>query len=162
MTTVENVLLAFQGADQGAGSLISSLGTQMLGMGKSVDSVGARFKQMGLDVKGAMMMAGGAALGTGYLYFLQQAAQSAASSEQNWGKFTVALGYTGMEIANVRKEYGDMVNSIQANTGRMKGDIINALGDLARVGVRDKTIMQQSAESIAALAYLSGLYKTYW
>lgn len=155
MTTVENVLLAFQGADQGAGSLLSSLGTQMLGLGNSLDSATARFKNMGLEAKGALMMAGGAALGTGYLYFLNQAAQAAASSEQNWGKFTVALGYTGMEIANVRKEYASMVSSIQANTGRMKGDIINALGDLARVGVRDKTIMQQSAESIAALSYLT-------
>ncbi len=155
MTTVENVLLAFQGADQGAGSLIGSLGTQMLGLGNSVDSASARFKKMGLEAKGAMMMAGGAALGTGYLYFLQQAAQAAASSEQNWGKFTVALGYTGMEIAAVKSAYGDMVTSIQQNTGRMKGDIINALGDLARVGIRDKAIMQQSAESIAALTYLT-------
>lgn len=156
MTTVENVLLAFQGADQGAGSLISSLGTNMLGLGRNVDDVGNRFKKMGVDVKGAMMMASGAAIGAGYVYFLQQAAQAAAAGEQNWTRFAVSMGATGMQTTAFREQYGALVTEVHNSTGRMKGDIVNTFADLAKAGVRSNEVLKGSVEAMSGVAMLTG------
>jgi hypothetical protein len=156
MTTVENVLLAFQGADQGAGSLISSLGTNMLGLGRNVNDVGNRFKKMGVDVKGAMMMASGAAIGTGYVYFLQQAAQAAAAGEQNWTRFAVSMGATSMQTTAFREQYGALVTEVHNSTGRMKGDIVNTFADLAKAGVRSNEVLKESVEAMSGVAMLTG------
>ncbi|MCE7699643.1 MAG: hypothetical protein K8E24_012820, partial [Methanobacterium paludis] len=133
-----------------AQSHAGSFGQGIVDTGSKVDALKSKISQLGPE----MAMAGTAGL-AGLTLFYKSAVDAAASSEQVWGRFSVALGKTGLDIASVKAEYSGMVDSIQNDTGRMKGDITNALADIARVGVTNKSVMQASVESIGALTYLT-------
>jgi hypothetical protein len=114
-----------------------------------MDQLGISTKQLGMG----MVVTGGAIIAA-YAMIAYMAIQAASASEQNWGRLTVALGKTGMEMDSVKADYKDMVDSIVSNTGRSRGEIISAIGNLARVGVVNKEIASTSVKAMGALAML--------
>jgi len=115
----------------------------------AVNKLGLTMTQVG---QGLLVGAGAIVAAEGVIAYM--GVKSAEQSEQNWGRLTVALGRSGTEMEAVKAEYSSMIDSIQSDTARTRGDIISAIGNLSRVGVVNKQIQQSSVEAMSALAMI--------
>ena len=139
-TSMRNFDNTSKKAMQEASAHAGNFGAGLDKAGGRMDNLVGKIKKMG-PAMAASGAAGLAAIGA----FYYTAIQAAAGSEQVWGRFTVSIGRTGLEIGKTKKEYAGMVEEIMSSTGRMKGDITNSLADLSRVGVTNKSVLQRSS-----------------
>lgn len=117
--------------------------------GGKTDALIGKIKKMGP----AMAAAGAAGLAAIGLFYYQ-AIQAAATAEERWGRFTVTLGKTGLQIGEVQKEWQPLVDSMKSNTGRGQGLILDTMGGLSLAGIQNKAVMQGAVENITGMAYL--------
>jgi hypothetical protein len=123
-----------------------------------IDRAKNKMNQLGISAKqvGLGMMAAGATIVAAYAMIAYSAVKMAASSEELWGKFAVNMGKGGMEAAAFKAEYNDLANSIAADTGRVKGSVIDMMGKLARVGITTQEELKGASETVTAMAYKLG------
>lgn len=136
-------------AMQEASAHAGSFGTGLDKAGTKTDALIGKIKNMGP----AMAAAGAAGLAAiGMFYY--KAIEAAATAEERWGRFTVTLGKTGLQIGEVQKEWQPLVDSMKSNTGRGQGGILDIMGGLSMAGIKNKAIMQGAVENITGMAYL--------
>lgn len=123
-------------------------------MDKDIDGAFNTLKKNATMV-GASMMAAGAAIAAAYAIVLAQSVKIAAASEQNWNRLTAALGGNIFQVQQVKAEYSGLVDNVVKNTGRLRGDVITTIGDLTKVGITNKKVLEDSATSIAGIAALN-------